>query len=123
MLGWLSMEEIKKTAERWHVYITLVISVAALFAAVGVTVNPPWPSKSELSGINTKLDTMLKSQQDSLDKTNILMMDYWRTRKRSAEAELQRNPDSPTAAEQLDQANQELRKLGYFNRRSAADGL
>lgn len=105
------MSWLRDKAEQFHVWITLFISIGAIAGVTGFTFSPPWPAKSTITEIGTKLDGISK-QQRILEMAQMpLIRDYWESRRALAKRELTAHPDSMLAASQLETAERELKRL------------
>jgi len=110
------MTKIKEFAESIHVWITILISVGAMSAAVGITISPPWARADDVLELRKQVTDLITKQKntDTLSlKTQRLVL---QGQLRDAKEDLRKNPNSYSAQElvrqleeQLEEINRELR--------------
>lgn len=103
--------KVKGYIDTAHVYVTLVISIAAGLAAIGFSVSPPWPAKADVADVQKTVQTLLVQQQ----KTDRLALQTQRillqAQLRDAEKELQGNPNSWSAQQLVSQLKDQIAEI------------
>lgn len=111
MSGESTTAKVKSLVDTAHVYVTLVISLSAAAAFLGVTISPPWPAKADVESVQKTVQTLLVQQRqtDRLAlQTQKLML---QGQLREAEKDLRANPNSWSAQQLVQQLKDQIEEI------------